>query len=112
MSKLKGKVAVVTGGARDIGRAISVGLAKEGAKVVVNYFNSESAAEEVVEEIKSLAGEAIAVQADVSKLSDIYDLKEKNHKIQIDEAYKHLFNLNESPVDPIFNYIDNKLRNG
>ena len=41
MSKFKGKVAVVTGGSRDIGRAISVQLAKEGAKVVVNYYNSE-----------------------------------------------------------------------
>jgi NAD(P)-dependent dehydrogenase (short-subunit alcohol dehydrogenase family) len=41
MSKLQGKVAVVTGGSRDIGRAISIKLAKEGAKVVVNYFNSE-----------------------------------------------------------------------
>ena len=48
MSKLKGKVAVVTGGSRDIGRAISVGLAKEGAKVVVNYFSSDAGATETV----------------------------------------------------------------
>ena len=41
MSKFKGKVAVVTGGSRDIGRAISIKLAKEGAKVVVNYNSSE-----------------------------------------------------------------------
>jgi len=73
---LKGKVAVVTGGSRDIGRAISVKLAKKGAKVVVNYFNSESGANETVEEIKSLGGEAIAVKADVSKLSEIDTLKE------------------------------------
>lgn len=77
MSKLKGKVAVVTGGSRDIGRAISVGLAKEGAKVVVNYNSSEAGANETVAEIKSLGGEAIAVKADVSKLSDIKDLKAK-----------------------------------
>ena len=51
MSRLKGKVAVVTGGARDIGRAISVKLAKEGAKVVVNYYSSESGARETVDEI-------------------------------------------------------------
>ena len=44
MGKLEGKVAVVTGGSRDIGRAISIKLAKEGAKVVVNYFNSEKGA--------------------------------------------------------------------
>ena len=77
MSKFKGKVAVVTGGARDIGRAISVQLAKEGAKVIVNYYNSESGAKETVDEIKSFGGEAIAVKADVSKLNDIKSLKAK-----------------------------------
>ena len=77
MSKFKGKVAVVTGGSRDIGRAIAVKLAKEGAKVVVNYHSSESGAKESVEEIKSFGGEAIAVKADVSKLDDIKNLKEK-----------------------------------
>jgi len=81
MSKLKGKVAVVTGGARDIGRAISVKLAKEGAKVVVNYFNSESEAKETVDEIKSLGGEAIAVKADISKLDDIEKLKAKSVEV-------------------------------
>ncbi|GJM35484.1 MAG: oxidoreductase [Saprospiraceae bacterium] len=77
MSMLKGKVAVVTGGARDIGRAISVGLAKEGAKVVVNYHSSEAGANETIKEIKAFGGEAIAVQADVSKLADIKHLKAK-----------------------------------
>ena len=77
MSKLKGKVAVVTGGSRDIGRAISIKLAKEGAKVIVNYYNSESGAKETVAIIKSLGGEAIAVKADVSKLNDIKNLKAK-----------------------------------
>ena len=77
MSTLKGKVAVVTGGARDIGRAISVGLAKEGAKVVVNYYNSAAGANETVDEITSLGGEAIAVQADVSKQDEINNLKAK-----------------------------------
>ncbi len=77
MSILNGKIAVVTGGARDIGRAISVGLAKEGAKVVVNYHSSEAGANETVSEIKSFGGEAIAVQADVSKLDDIKRLKAK-----------------------------------
>ncbi|MEM7373406.1 MAG: glucose 1-dehydrogenase [Bacteroidota bacterium] len=75
MHTLNGKVAVVTGGARDIGRAISVGLAKEGAKVVVNYYNSESGANETLEEIRSLGGEAIAVKADVSNMADIQTLK-------------------------------------
>jgi len=77
MNMFKGKVAVVTGGARDIGRAISVKLAKEGAKVVVNYFNSDAGAKETIEEIKSFGGEAIAVKADVSNLNDIKNLKAK-----------------------------------
>ena len=74
---LKGKVAVVTGGSRDIGKAISIKLAKEGAKVVVNYNNSESGAKETVAEIKAAGGDAIAVKADVSKLADIENLKLK-----------------------------------
>ena len=69
MSQFNGKVAVVTGGGRDIGRSISVKLAKEGAKVVVNYNSSEAAANETVAEIKSAGGEAIAVKADVSNLA-------------------------------------------
>ncbi len=77
MKKFKGKVAVVTGGARDIGRSISIKLAKEGAKVVVNYYNSRSGAKKTVDEIKSFGGEAIAVKADVSNLKDIKKLKAK-----------------------------------
>lgn len=77
MSTLKGKVAVVTGGSRDIGRAISIKLAKEGAKVVVNYHNSESGANETVDEITAAGGAAIAVKADVSNLDDIKHLKAK-----------------------------------
>lgn len=74
---LKGKIAVVTGGSRDIGRAISIKLAKEGAKVVVNYHSSEKGANDTVAEIRSLGQEAIAVKADVSKMKDIEHLKGK-----------------------------------
>jgi len=77
MSQFKGKVAVVTGGGRDIGRSISIKLAEEGAKVVVNYYNSEADANETVAQIISAGGEAIAVKADVSNLSDIKSLKDK-----------------------------------
>lgn len=77
MGKFNGKVAVVTGGARDIGRSISVKLAKEGAKVVVNYYNSDAGAQATLEEIKAAGGEAIAVKADVSNLEDIKNLKAK-----------------------------------
>lgn len=77
MSKLKGKVAIITGGSRDIGRAISIKLAREGAKVVVNYLSSATGANETVAEIKSFGGTAVAVKADVSKLLDIEKLKTK-----------------------------------
>jgi 3-oxoacyl-[acyl-carrier protein] reductase len=65
MLDLTDRVAVVTGSSRGIGRAIALKLASLGAKVVVNYYGSEDAAQEVVEEIKSGGREAIAVQADV-----------------------------------------------
>jgi 3-oxoacyl-[acyl-carrier protein] reductase len=67
---LTGKVALVTGGSRGIGRAICLQLAKEGAKVVVNYAGSQAAAEEIVERIKAEGGEAIAVQGDVASYED------------------------------------------
>ena len=68
---LKGKVAVVTGGSRDIGRATCVKLAKEGAKVVVNYFESTADRDATMAAIKAIGGEAIAVYADVTKPADI-----------------------------------------
>mgnify|MGYP001275238427 CR=1 FL=1 len=74
MSKSQGKVAVVTGGSRDIGRATSMKLAKEGAKVVVNYFNSEEEGNETVSLIKENSGEAIAAYADVTNQDDINNL--------------------------------------
>lgn len=75
--KLKGKVAVVTGGARDIGRAVCVKLAKEGAKVVVNYYDSEADRDATMAAIKEVKGEAIAVYADVTKSSDIENMVAK-----------------------------------
>ncbi len=67
MINLTGKVALVTGASRGIGRACALQLASLGAKVVVNYNKSASAAEQVVAEIKQNGGEAIAVQGDVSQ---------------------------------------------
>ncbi len=72
--RLEGKVAVVTGGARDIGSAICVKLAKEGAKVVVNYFGSQKESEETLAAIKAVGGDGITVKADVSKQANIDNL--------------------------------------
>ncbi|RUL55837.1 3-oxoacyl-[acyl-carrier-protein] reductase [Lysinibacillus antri] len=74
MGKLDGKTAVVTGASRGIGRAIALQLAIEGANVVVNYSGSEKKALEVVEEIKSLGSNAIAVQANVSDSDSVQNL--------------------------------------
>ncbi|MEJ1977019.1 MAG: glucose 1-dehydrogenase [Acetobacteraceae bacterium] len=74
MSKLAGKVAVVTGASKGIGAAIAKGLAAEGAKVVVNYASSREGADRVVAEIASKGGKAIAVQGDVSKAADVLRL--------------------------------------
>ncbi|MDM5246900.1 MULTISPECIES: 3-oxoacyl-[acyl-carrier-protein] reductase [unclassified Lysinibacillus] len=71
MRKLEGKVAVVTGASRGIGRAIALKLANEGAKVVVNYSGSQAKAEEVVAMIQENGGEAIAVQGSVSKTEEV-----------------------------------------
>src|SRR5215472_15469212 len=71
MSSLEGKVAIVTGSSRGIGRAIAEQLAADGASVVVNYNRSADEARGVVVGIAANGGKAIAVQADVSVVSDI-----------------------------------------
>jgi 3-oxoacyl-[acyl-carrier protein] reductase len=71
MSKLKGKVAVVTGASKGIGADIAKGLAREGASVVVNYASSKEGADRVVAEITSSGGKAVAVRGDVSKGADV-----------------------------------------
>jgi 3-oxoacyl-[acyl-carrier protein] reductase len=74
MSKLKDKVAVVTGASKGIGADIAKGLAAEGASVVVNYASSKADADRVVADIKSAGGKAVAVQGDVAKAADVLRL--------------------------------------
>jgi len=72
--KLKDKIALVTGSSRGVGRAVALGLAKQGANVVVNYTSNENAANEVVETIQSMGGKAIAVKADVAQKTEVENL--------------------------------------
>ena len=74
MYSLKGKVAIVSGGARDIGRQVSLKLAEAGASVCVNYFNNKDMADETLALIKNAGGNAIAVQADMSKSAEVKKL--------------------------------------
>jgi len=66
-----GPVCIVTGGSRGLGRAIALALGGEGCKVVVNYAASADAAEKVVEEIKALGGDGVAVQADMGTMDGV-----------------------------------------
>ncbi|MBL4662610.1 MAG: SDR family oxidoreductase [Flavobacteriaceae bacterium] len=81
MSNLNQKVAIVTGSSRGIGAEIAKTLAKKGAKVVVNYSGNKVSADTVVDEISKAGGEAISIQADVSKSEDVARL--------FDEAKAH-----------------------
>jgi len=69
--KFEGKVAIVTGGSRDIGRAVCVKLASEGASVVVNYNSNQADADATVAAVEAAGGKGIAVKADVTKPAEV-----------------------------------------
>jgi len=77
---LKNKVVVVTGGSRDIGKAVSLKMGGAGARVVVNYFNNQQQGEDTVAEIEKAGGTAIAVGGDMTKLADVERLVEETVK--------------------------------
>lgn len=77
MGKLQGKVALVTGAAKRIGRTIALGLAAEGADVAITYRDSQKQAEQTICELASLGGRAIAVQADLREPASIREAVER-----------------------------------
>ena len=75
--RLEGRVALVTGSSRGVGRAIALAYAKEGASVVVNYTSNQTAGEEVISAIREMGGKAILVKADVAQAADAEALVQK-----------------------------------
>ncbi|NNC36152.1 MAG: 3-oxoacyl-ACP reductase FabG [Acidimicrobiales bacterium] len=87
MADVKGKVAIVTGGSRDIGRSCSIKLAGAGAKVVVNYHSNKSAGEETVATIEKAGGTAILVKGDMTKKADVDALVDETRKAFGDDIH-------------------------
>jgi len=112
MASLAGKVAIVTGASRGIGRAIALRLSQEGASVVVNYARGAEQAKEVVSAIEAAGGKALAVQADVSKTAEIRDLFDRTQEtysqidILVNNAgvilYKPVAEVTEAEFDNLF----------
>ena len=74
VKKLKGQIALVTGGSSGIGKAIAIALGEAGAAVIVNYYSGADAAEEVVSTIRQNGSDAIAIKADVSKEEEVFSM--------------------------------------
>jgi len=68
---LENKVSIITGGVRDIGKAISLRLAAEGSKLVINYYSNQEQAEQTLAEVKAIGGDAILVQGDMTREEDV-----------------------------------------
>lgn len=111
-SRLDGKVALVTGSGRGMGRQNALELASRGASLVINYAKSAGAAEKVVSEIQGKGGKAVAIKADVSKPAEIVALFDaaKKHYGHIDivvsnsgvESFGHISEITPEEFDRVF----------
>lgn len=111
--KLRGKIALVTGAGTGIGKAIALGLARAGADVIVNYFTHEDSACRLREEIKALGRRSLALQADISQVSQIQALFRQTQQtfgaldILVNNAgvtgWTDIFHVTESQWDTIIN---------
>ena len=113
MSKLAGKVAVVTGASKGIGAGIAKALAAAGASVVVNYASSREGADKVVAEIASKGGKAVAVQGDVAKAADVKRLFAEAKKafgsldVLVNNAGVYKFNVLDEITEESFHWMFN-----
>lgn len=100
MQKLKDKIALITGSSRGIGKATALLFAKEGAKVVINYFISEKEAQKVVREINKTGSEAIPVKCDISQESEVIGMVRKTIKSfgRIDILVNNAGIVHDSPL--------------
>jgi 3-oxoacyl-[acyl-carrier protein] reductase len=112
MTNLSGKVAIITGSSRGIGRAIAERLAKDGASVVVNYVSRADKAQEIISAIEAKGGKAIAIRADMSKVADLRQLFQKTVDLygQLDilvnnvavTIFKQIATMTEEEFDALF----------
>lgn len=108
---LAGKVALVTGASRGIGAGIALELGSRGASVVVNYVKTKSSADEIVQQIEKFGSKAVAIQADVSRVSEITRLFEeaKKHFGKIDIVMSNSgtesFDKTEDITEERFDYV-------
>jgi 3-oxoacyl-[acyl-carrier protein] reductase len=113
MSRLKGKVAIVTGASKGIGAGIAKGLGAEGASVVVNYSSSKEGADLVVAQIKDKGGKAIAVQGDMSNAGDVTRLFDETKKaygtvdVLVNNAGVYKFDAIEAVTETEFHRVFN-----